>query len=110
MAAISLAADCVVITAAANDLGVEWIFARQVEALGLPGDVLIALSTSGKSPNILKAIEIAHSSGLLVIGFSGGNGMQAYCDVDLAVASTDTARIQEAHLQLIHKICQALDE
>lgn len=96
------------ITAVANDYGYDDIYARMVQAAGRPGDVLVGLSTSGNSPNVLKAIDIAHKNGMLVVGMTGlsGGKMAALCDVLLNVPSTDTPRIQEAHILLGHILCE----
>ena len=95
----------------ANDYGYDMVFSRMVQAAGRPGDVLVAISTSGNSGNILKAIEMASSKGMTVIGFTGENGgkMKASCDLLLNVPSTDTPRIQEAHILLGHIICEIVE-
>ncbi|MFN0214281.1 MAG: D-sedoheptulose 7-phosphate isomerase [Saprospiraceae bacterium] len=100
------------VTAVANDFGYDVVFARMVQAAGSPGDVLVALSTSGNSHNILKAIEAAKDKGMAVIGFTGESGgkMAAICDVLLNVPSSDTPRIQESHILLGHIICQYVEE
>lgn len=98
--------DVGVLTAAGNDYGYSRIYARQIEALGLPGDVLVAFSTSGKSPNVLEAIATARHRGLRTLGLSGSTGLN--CDTDIRVPSTDTARIQECHLLITHLLCEAL--
>jgi len=112
LAAISLATDTSVLTALANDYGVDVVFSRQVEALGTQGDVLMAFSTSGSSPNILKAAISAKARGMKVIGFTGGKGdkLKALSDVCMMVASTDTPRIQEAHITAAHIICGLVEE
>ncbi len=99
------------VTAVANDYGYDAVFARMVQAAGRPGDVLVALSTSGNSPNILKAIETAKEKGMLIIGFTGESGgkMATLCDVLLNVPSADTPRIQEAHILLGHILCQHVE-
>ncbi len=99
------------VTAVANDYGYDMVFSRMVQAAGRPGDVLVAISTSGNSGNILKAIEMASSKGMTVIGFTGENGgkMKASCDLLLNVPSTDTPRIQEAHILLGHIICEIVE-
>lgn len=99
------------VTAVANDYGYEEVYARMVQAAGQKGDVLVAFSTSGNSPNILKAIEMAKEKGMLVLGFSGETGgkMAKLCDVLLNVPSTDTPRIQESHILLGHIICQYVE-
>lgn len=96
------------VTAVANDYGYDAVFSRMVQAAGQAGDVLVALSTSGNSSNILKAIEMAKANGMIVIGFTGASGgkMAALCDVLLNVPSTDTPRIQEAHILIGHIVCQ----
>lgn len=99
------------VTAVANDYGYEEVFARMVQAAGQKGDVLVAFSTSGNSPNILKAVVMAKEKGMLVLGFSGETGgkLAASCDVLLNVPSTDTPRIQESHILLGHIICQYVE-
>lgn len=100
------------LTAVANDYGYDAVFARMVQAAGQPGDVLVALSTSGNSPNILKAIEMAKEKGMTVLGFTGlsGGKMASLCDVILNVPSSDTPRIQESHILIGHIICQWVEE
>lgn len=99
------------VTAVANDYGYDDIYARMVQAAGRRGDVLVGLSTSGNSSNVLKAIELAKSQGMAVIGFTGHTGgkMAAHCDVLLNVPSADTPRIQEAHILLGHIICEMVE-
>lgn len=99
------------VTAVANDYGYDMVFSRMVEAAGRPGDILVAISTSGNSGNILKAIEMARSKGMKVVGFTGETGgeMKACCDLLLNVPSTDTPRIQEAHILLGHIICEIVE-
>jgi phosphoheptose isomerase len=106
--AICLASDGGLLTAAGNDYGFDEIFARQVAALGMPGDVLICLTTSGKSKNVKRAIEEAKARKLKTIAFLGGNGGSTIgiADVDLLVKSDSTARIQEAHQLLLHVLCE----
>jgi len=105
--ALSLSDNVASLTAAANDLGYETVFSRQVEGLGRPGDVLLAFSTSGKSPNILEAIKKAREMELVIIGFTGERGAEfaGLCDHCLIVPSGDTPRIQEMHLAVAHNIC-----
>jgi D-sedoheptulose 7-phosphate isomerase len=100
------------VTAVANDFGYDEVFARMVEAAGRKGDVLVALSTSGNSPNILKAIEKAKKQGMVLVGFSGATGgkMAGLCDVLLNVPSTDTPRIQEAHILIGHILCEIVEK
>lgn len=109
--AIALTTDTSVLTAAGNDLGFEAIFARQVEALGYPGDALVALSTSGNSPNVLRAVETARKLGLVTVGLTGESGGELGRRVDhwLGVPSSHTPRIQEAHLVLEHLLCEAIE-
>ena len=104
--AISLTTDSSILTAAGNDFGFDSIFSRQIQAHGQPGDVLLAISTSGKSPNVLTAIEMAKSCGMKTIGFSGENGMAIEPDVLIKVPSSVTARIQEAHILMGHILCE----
>lgn len=112
MAAIALTTDTSALTAIGNDYGFERIFSRQVEALARPGDLLVALSTSGNSPNVLQALEAARSRGCSTLGFSGQTGgqMAARCDLCLCVPSPDTARIQEIHILMGHLLCGALEQ
>lgn len=105
--AIALTTDTSVLTAIGNDYGYEYLFSRQVQAYGQKGDVLIAYSTSGKSPNILTALQEARSRGLICIGLTGnlGGPMGKFCDCLLEVPSSDTPKIQEGHLVLGHILC-----
>ena len=105
--AIALTTDTSILTAIGNDYGYENLFARQVQALGNKGDVFIGYSTSGKSPNILKAFAEARGKGLLCIGLTGNRGgpMRDLCDLILEVPSAETPKIQEAHLVLGHILC-----
>jgi D-sedoheptulose 7-phosphate isomerase len=99
------------LTAVANDYGYDMVYARMVQAAGRPGDVLVGLSTSGNSPNVIKAIEIAQSKGMSIIGMTGASGgnMASCCDVLLNVPSTDTPRIQESHIMIGHILCQLIE-
>jgi D-sedoheptulose 7-phosphate isomerase len=106
--ALSLAADAGILTAAANDYGYQAVFARQVEAYGRPGDVLVAFSTSGRSKNVLEAIGRAKLAGLGTLGICGAHPLS--CDVDICIPSTSTARIQECTLLVLHLIVEALEE
>lgn len=108
--AIALTGDAAVMTAAGNDFGFETIFERQIEALGAVGDLLIAISTSGNSANVLKAINRAQLKGMNILALTGMKGMRAACNVDLNVPSISTARIQEAHTLLIHLLVEGLEE
>lgn len=112
LAGIALTTDTSALTAIGNDYGFEVIFSRQVEALGRAGDVLVGISTSGNSPNVLRAFEKGKSLGCKSIGFSGRDGgkMAALCDVNLIVPSNNTPRIQEMHALIGHILCQAVDD
>jgi D-sedoheptulose 7-phosphate isomerase len=104
--AIALTTDTSVLTAIGNDYGFEQVFERQVRGLGRKGDMLIAISTSGRSPNVIAALQAARQSGLTTIGFSGSAGeMHALCDLCLAVPSKETALIQQIHITAFHAIC-----
>ena len=109
--AICLTGDGGLLTAAGNDYGFDEIFARQVAAFGLPGDVLICLTTSGKSRNVKRALEEAKARKLKTIAFLGRDGGSTIglADVDLLVASDSTARIQEAHKLLLHILCETIE-
>jgi D-sedoheptulose 7-phosphate isomerase len=109
--AICLTGDGGLLTAAGNDYGFEEIFARQVAAFGVPGDLLICLTTSGKSKNVLRALEEARSRKLKTIAFLGRDGGSTIgiADVDLLVRSDSTARIQEAHELLLHVLCEIVE-
>ncbi len=111
LAAIALTTDSSMLTAGGNDLGFENIFARQVEGLGRKGDVLIAISTSGKSENVNRAIKEAKKRGLTVIGFlgKGGGASKALVDIPIVIPSDDTQRIQEGHITAAHIICGLLE-
>jgi len=110
-AAIALTVDTSALTAIGNDLGFEQVFARQIEGLGRPGDILLVLSTSGRSPNILAALKVARKTGLVTVGFTGTNGtaLGSYCDHLLVAPSDDTPVIQQIHLTLAHGICDAIE-
>jgi D-sedoheptulose 7-phosphate isomerase len=105
--AIALTTDTSILTAVGNDYGFEQLFARQVQAHGNKGDVFIGYSTSGKSPNILRAFEVARGRGLTCVGLTGNRGgaMLDLCDFLLEVPSSETPKIQEGHLVLGHIIC-----
>lgn len=112
IAAIALTTDTSALTAIGNDFGFDHLFARQLAALGRKGDVAIAISTSGNSPNVLKAIEQAKKTGITVVGFTGGTGgkMAALCDIVLKVPSPVTARIQEMHISFGQMLCGGLEQ
>ena len=109
--AIALTTDTSILTAVANDYDFANVFARQVQALGNNGDVLIGISTSGNSPNVVRAIEVAKAKGLATIGFAGQGGgkMRELCDVCFAVDSKVTARTQEMNILMGHILCELLD-
>ncbi|MDL2718424.1 MAG: SIS domain-containing protein [Acidobacteriota bacterium] len=110
--AVALTADIAILTACANDYDFSVIFARQIEALGKPGDVAVGFTTSGKSPNVLKALEAAKARGLTTIMLTGekGRAEAARWDVGIVVPSTETAHVQELHLAALHLICRFVDE
>ena len=112
LSAIALTTDSSILTAIGNDYGYEDVFARQIEAHGRSGDVFIAISTSGNSSNILKAIQTAKAIGLVVIGLTGlsGGKMKDMCDVCLCAPSDSTPRIQECHLFFEHTLCACIEE
>ncbi len=109
--ALALTADTSVLTAVGNDYGFEQVFARQVRGLGKPGDVFFALSTSGRSPNVLRALQAARDQGLVTVGFSGAadTPMRALCRHYLAVASNETAIVQQIHMVAGHAICALVE-
>lgn len=110
--AIALTTDSSVITALSNDYGYEKSFSRQIEALASPGDIVVAISTSGKSPNVLAAVETARDKGCRVAGLTGEEGgeLAQAVDVSIQVPSRETPRIQEAHVTIIHIICRLVEE
>lgn len=114
LAAIALSTDSSTLTSIANDVAFEQVFARQVSALGHPGDVLLAISTSGNSRNVVAAIEAAHEGGIAVVVLTGRDGgrmteLLAPGDVNICVPARSTARIQEVHLLALHCLCDAID-
>ena len=110
--AIALTTNTSTLTALANDYGYDRVFSRQLEALANNKDVLIAITTGGTSPNILKAVEMAHSKGVTVIGLTGATGgkLKDMADLTIMVPSDNTARIQEAHITIGHIICHLVEE
>ncbi|OLE60764.1 MAG: phosphoheptose isomerase [Gemmatimonadetes bacterium] len=110
--AVALTTDTSLLTACANDLGFDEVFARQVEALARPGDLLSLHSTSGESPNVIRAAQAAQARGVPVVAFLGKGGGQVkdLADVSLIVPSDDTARIQELHLAIEHLICDIVED
>jgi D-sedoheptulose 7-phosphate isomerase len=111
LAAISLTTDTSVLTAVGNDYGYEQVFERQVGAIGVAGDVLIGISTSGRSKNVLRAFAAARAKGLATIGMTGGGGgdFPALCDICLSVPSSETQKIQEGHIVLGHIFCGLIE-
>jgi D-sedoheptulose 7-phosphate isomerase len=114
LAAIALVTDTSTLTAIANDYAYDQVFARQVKALGQPGDILLAISTSGNSPNVMHAVAAAHARGVHVIALTGrsGGGLAEQMtdnDVFLCVPAESSARIEEVHLLAIHCLCDAVD-
>lgn len=110
--AIALTTDSSNLTAGGNDIGFENVFARSVEGLGMLGDVLLAISTSGNSPNIIKAVGASHAKGMKVIGLLGGAGgeLKALVDLPIVVPSSNTQRIQEGHITIAHIICELVED
>lgn len=110
--AIALTVDSSILTSSANDHNYEVVFARQIEAYGTKGDIFIGITTSGDSKNILKALKTARKKGLLCISLLGKNGGMAksLSDLSIIVPSGETPRIQEAHILIIHLICQLIDD
>jgi D-sedoheptulose 7-phosphate isomerase len=109
--ALSLTTDSSALTSLANDYGYNAVFSRQVQALGNTGDIAIGISTSGNSPNVLEAMDVARTKGLLTIGFTGESGgkMKGRTDVLFRVPSGMTPRIQETHITLGHVLCELID-
>ncbi|NCX96466.1 MAG: SIS domain-containing protein, partial [Chitinophagia bacterium] len=99
------------LTAVANDYGYDVVYSRVLKGCGKPGDVLVALSTSGNSQNIIKAMETARSLGMIIVAFTGETGgkMKSLCDYLINVPSTDTPRIQEAHIMVGHIVCELVE-
>lgn len=112
IAAMALTTDTSTLTACANDLGYDTIFERQIEAIGRKGDAAFAISTSGRSPNVLRGLRQAKGMGLQTVGLSGGIGgeMRDICDSLMVVPSSITSRIQEMHITIGHMLCKALEE
>ena len=108
---MALTTDTSILTSVANDYGYEAVFSRQVEALGVPGDLLVGISTSGNSPNVVAALQAARNQQLVTVAFTGAGGgrMAPLADHLFAIASRDTARIQEAHMLAGHMICDWIE-
>ncbi|MBK9020614.1 MAG: phosphoheptose isomerase [Sulfuritalea sp.] len=114
LAAVALTTDTSTLTSIANDYRYEDVFAKQIQALGKPGDVLLAISTSGNSPNVIEAIHTAHAKGICVVALTGKQGgkiaaLLSSDDIHLCVPADRTARIQEVHLLTIHCLCDGID-
>jgi len=111
LAGIALTVDTSVLTAVGNDYGYEEVFARQVKGIGKPGDVLLAISTSGRSPNVLKALAAARKCGLVTIALVGAESSPELdaCDLVITIPDPSTPRIQEMHLVVLHLICELVD-
>ncbi|WP_297811629.1 D-sedoheptulose 7-phosphate isomerase [uncultured Helicobacter sp.] len=109
--AIALTTDTSALSAIGNDYGYDFVFSRQVEALARKGDLLLGISTSGNSKNVLNALKVAHQLGCKTLGFSGGSGgeMRTLCDVLLLSPSEDTPRIQEMHILMGHILCDLIE-
>lgn len=112
IAAVALTTDTSTLTACANDLGYDLIFSRQIEAIGRKGDVAFAISTSGRSPNVVRGLRQARAMGLHTIGLAGGIGgeMRDTCDSLILVPSSITSRVQEMHITIGHMLCKSLEE
>ncbi len=112
LASIALTTDTSIMTAVANDFGYDTIFARQVEGLGRSGDVLIGISTSGNSENVIQAMKMARDIGMHTIAFTGegGGSLKSMSDICLAIPSEVTARVQEMHILIGHIICELVEE
>ena len=111
MPAIALTTDTSIITSVGNDYGYDYIFARQIEALCRPEDLVIGITTSGNSANVVNAMQAAKDIGATTIGLTGGSGgkLNAICDFNLIMPSSVTARIQEAHIFVGHSLCEILE-
>jgi D-sedoheptulose 7-phosphate isomerase len=111
LAAISLTTDTSILTAVGNDWQFDDIFARQVQALGHPGDVLVGMTTSGRSKNVVRALEVARQKGMKTLALTGSEGrdVATVADLCLRVPDTDTPRIQELHILALHSICEIVE-
>jgi D-sedoheptulose 7-phosphate isomerase len=110
--AVALTTDTSNLTAGGNDIGFENVFARNVEGLGNKGDALLVISTSGNSPNVIKATHAAHNKKMKVIGFLGGDGgkLKNLVDLPIVIPSSNVQRIQEGHITIAHIICELVEE
>ena len=112
MPAVALTTDTSALTSIGNDFGFDQIFQRQVEALAKPEDVVIGISTSGNSLNVVSALRLSKKMGCKIIGLSGNDGgdMNTICDVNIVVPASDTPRIQEMHILIGHTLCQLIEK
>jgi D-sedoheptulose 7-phosphate isomerase len=112
LSAIALTTDSSVVTAIGNDMGYDSVFRRQVEAHGRPGDVAVGITTSGRSPNVVQALQLARERGLVTMGLTGGGGgpLAGAVDYLIDVPHAETARIQEVHVMVVHVLCQIVEE
>ena len=110
LAAIALTTDTSILTAIGNDYGFEYIFSRQIEALGKEGDVLIAISTSGNSENVHNAIHAAKDRKIITVGMTGGKGGTMNCDLIYKATSSNTQEIQEMHIKIGHEFCSIIEQ
>ncbi len=110
--AVALTTDTSNLTAGGNDIGFENVFARNVEGLGIKGDILLAISTSGNSKNVIKAVHSAHNKEMKVIGFLGGSGgkLKDLVDLPIIIPSSNVQRIQEGHITIAHIICELVED
>lgn len=110
--AIALSTDTSILTAIGNDYGFDRIFSRQIEALAVAGDLIVGISTSGNSPNVLQALELAREKGCRTVGLLGKDGgtVKDACDLALIVSVNDTPRVQEGHITIIHIVCDLLEK
>ena len=110
--AIALSTDTSILTAIGNDYGFDRVFHRQIEALAAPGDLVVGISTSGNSPNVLLALELAREKGCRTVGLLGkdGGSIKSVCDLALIVPTNDTPRVQEGHITIIHIVCDLLEK
>lgn len=109
---IALTTNSSIITAIGNDFGYEYVFSRQIEGMGNPGDIFVGISTSGNSANLVQAMEAAKKNGLITVGLLGRDGGQLknLCDLRLIAPSNSTQHIQEAHIMIIHELCTLIDD
>ncbi|MGQ0792505.1 MAG: D-sedoheptulose 7-phosphate isomerase [Deltaproteobacteria bacterium] len=112
LAALALTTDASILTSISNDSGFENVFSRQIEALGKKGDVAWGISTSGRSPNVVKALEAAKQGGMKTLALTGGDGgkLKKIADLSIIIPSSSTARIQEAHITIAHILCEIIEE